>query len=61
MEERTQISRSLEKIGAAGMSARGDSRVAGGAEVCAKPVKAVSKKKKLAVRCVITCLKKDSM
>ena len=35
MEERTQIIRSLDHIGAAGMRLRGDSKVSGGAEVCA--------------------------
>jgi hypothetical protein len=44
-EDRTQIIRSFEKMGAAGISARGDSRVAGGAEVWEKPVQAINKKK----------------
>jgi hypothetical protein len=56
-EERTQIKRSFEKIGAAGMSIRGERSVAGGAEVCARPVMAMSKKRKLPIRWFITGLK----
>jgi hypothetical protein len=39
MEERTQSIRSLDHIGAAGIRLRGDSRAAGGADVCARQVK----------------------
>jgi hypothetical protein len=36
MEERTQSIRSLDHIGAAGIRLRGDTRLTGGADVCAK-------------------------
>jgi hypothetical protein len=35
-EERTQIIRSFDHIGAAGIRLRGDARLEGGADVCAK-------------------------
>jgi hypothetical protein len=49
MEERTQSIRSLDHIGAAGIRLRGDSRVAGGADVCATQAMDI-KRNKAAVR-----------
>jgi hypothetical protein len=45
MEERTQIIRSLDHIGAAGRRLRGDAKLAGGAEVCATQARAIQRDK----------------
>jgi hypothetical protein len=50
MDERTQIIRSLDQIGAAGMRFRGDIRASGGAEVCDRQARGIRKSKPAAHR-----------